>query len=117
MSLLLSDAFAAVTAAAPVVGAAPRGEGSFPLIMIAVIFGLFYFMMIRPQSKRAKQHKELVNKLKKGDEIVLTSGILARVDKLVNDNYIRATVTNDVVILVQREAVSSVLPNGTLDSL
>ena len=113
MSFLLSDAFAAVDAA----GAGPRPDGSFSLLMIVGIFALFYFMMIRPQNKRAKQHKELVNKLQKGDEIVLTSGILAKVEKLVNDTYIRATVNSNVEILVQRAAVASVLPKGTLDSL
>jgi preprotein translocase subunit YajC len=118
MSLLFSDAFAAVTAAiTPAATAAPRAEGSFSLLMIVGIFVLFYFMMIRPQSKRAKQHKELVNKLKKGDEIVLTSGVLAKVDKLVNETYIRATITSNVDIVVQRDAVSAVLPKGTLESL
>lgn len=111
MSFLLSDAFAAVDAAGP------RPDGSFSLLMIVGIFALFYFMMIRPQNKRAKQHKELVNKLQKGDEIVLTSGILAKVEKLVNETYIRATVNSNVEILVQRAAVASVLPKGTLDSL
>lgn len=114
MSFLLSDAFAAVDAAGV---AGPRPDGSFSLLMIVGIFALFYFMMIRPQNKRAKQHKELVNKLQKGDEIVLTSGILAKVEKLVNETYIRATVNSNVEILVQRAAVASVLPKGTLDSL
>ena len=115
MSLLLSDAFATVTAGiTPGATAAPRAEGSFSLLMIVGIFVLFYFMMIRPQSKRAKQHKELVNKLKKGDEIALTSGVLGKVD---NDTYIRVTITSNVEILVQRDAVSAVLPKGTLESL
>lgn len=115
MSFLLSDAYAAVDVAVPAVG--NRADGSFSLLMIVGIFVLFYFMMIRPQSKRAKQHKELVGKLKKGDEIVLTSGILAKVDKLVNDTHMRVTVNSNVDILVLREAVQSVLPKGTLDSL
>lgn len=115
MSFLISDALAAITDAAP--AAAPRAEGSLSLLMIVGIFVLFYFMMIRPQNKRAKQHKELVSKLKKGDEIVLTSGILAKVDKLTNDNYITATIASGVDIIVQRDAVSSVLPKGSLESL
>jgi len=112
MSWLMSDAMAAV-------GAAPgsASEGSFSLIMVLGIFALFYFMMIRPQNKRAKQHRELISKLKKGDEIVLSSGILAKVDALVNDSYIKATVNSGVDILVQRDAVTTVLPKGTLDSL
>ena len=115
MSFLISDALAAITDAVP--AAAPRAEGSLSLLMIVGIFVLFYFMMIRPQNKRAKQHKELVSKLKKGDEIVLTSGILAKVDKLTNDNYITATIASGVDIIVQRDAVSSVLPKGSLESL
>ncbi len=115
MSLLLSDAFAAVTGATN--AAAPHTDSSFSLLMIAGIFVLFYFMMIRPQNKRAKQHKDLITKLKKGDEIVLTSGILAKVDTLVNDVYLKATVNSGIDILVQRDAVSAVLPKGTLDSL
>jgi len=114
MSFWISDALAAGTAA---VSTAPRSDGSFSLIMIMGIFVLFYFMMIRPQNKRAKQHKELVTKLKKGDEIVLTSGILAKVDNLVNDVYLKATVSSGVDIIVQRDAVTAVLPKGTLDSL
>ncbi|PJD93419.1 MAG: preprotein translocase subunit YajC [Legionella sp.] len=114
MSFLISDALAV---GAEAVSAGPRSDGSFSLIMILGIFVLFYFMMIRPQNKRAKQHKELVGKLKKGDEIVLTSGILAKVDNLVNDVYLKATVSSGVDILVQRDAVTAVLPKGTLDSL
>lgn len=114
MSFGITNAIAAGTEA---VAGAPRTDGSFSLIMVLGIFVLFYFMMIRPQSKRAKQHKELVGKLKKGDEIVLSSGILAKVDHLVNDVYIKATVNSGVDILVQRDAVTAVLPKGTLDSL
>ncbi|MCR9192114.1 MAG: preprotein translocase subunit YajC [Gammaproteobacteria bacterium] len=114
MSFLITNAFADGAAA---VAAGPRTEGSFSLIMVIGIFVLFYFMMIRPQNKRAKQHKELVSALKKGDEIVLSSGILAKVDNLVNDVYLKATVNSGVDILVQRDSVTAVLPKGTLDSL
>ncbi|HVT62348.1 MAG TPA: preprotein translocase subunit YajC [Legionellaceae bacterium] len=114
MSFLISDAFAETATAA---AAVPHSEGSFSLIMIMGIFVLFYFMMIRPQNKRAKQHKELVSKLKKGDEVILTSGILAKVDSLVNEVYIKITVNNGMDLIVQREAVTTVLPKGTLDSL
>ena len=115
MSFLISDAFAEVSAATGAAAAQP--QGSMSLLMIVGIFVLFYFMMIRPQNKRAKQHKELISKLQKGDEVVLTSGILAKVDKLVDDKYIKATLSNNVDIIVQKEAVSSVLPKGTLGSL
>lgn len=115
MSFLITDAFAQASAATAT--AAPQQQGSLSLLMIVGIFALFYFMMIRPQNKRAKQHKELISKLQKGDEIILTSGILAKVDKLMDDKYIKATLSNNVDIIVQREAVASVLPKGTLSSL
>lgn len=115
MSFLVSDAFAAADATANAV--APRADGSFSLLMIVGIFVLFYFMMIRPQNKRAKQHKELVNKLQKGDEIVLTSGILAKVEKLISDTHIKISLSKDVEIVVLRDAVTSVLPKGTISSL
>lgn len=111
MSLIISDAIAAMGTPGP------GSEGSFSLIMVLGIFVLFYFMMIRPQNKRAKQHRELITKLKKGDEIVLSSGIVAKVDSLMNETYVKATVSPGVDILVQRDAVSSVLPKGTLESL
>lgn len=115
MSFLISDAFAEGVAASA--ASMPHADSSFSLLMIVGIFALFYFMMIRPQNKRAKQHKELITKLQKGDEIVLTSGILAKVDKLVNEQYLKVILSSNVEVLVQREAVSSVLPKGTLSSL
>jgi preprotein translocase subunit YajC len=115
MSFLLSDAYAAAEAGANMVG--QRAEGSFSLLMIVGIFVLFYFMMIRPQNKRAKQHKELITKLQKGDEIVLTSGILAKVEKLLSDTHIKVSLNNDVEVIILRDAVTSVLPKGTIGSL
>ncbi|MGV3740654.1 MAG: preprotein translocase subunit YajC [Gammaproteobacteria bacterium] len=115
MSFLISDAFAEGVAAPA--ASMPHADSSFSLLMMVGIFALFYFMMIRPQNKRAKQHKELITKLQKGDEIVLTSGILAKVDKLVNEQYLKVILSSNVEVLVQREAVSSVLPKGTLSSL
>lgn len=113
MSFFVNDAIAAI-------GGSPTGtpsDGSFSLIMVVGIFILFYFMMIRPQNKRAKQHRELIGGLKKGDEVVLSSGILAKVDGLVNDVYIKAKISSGVDVLIQRDAVTTVLPKGTLDSL
>ena len=113
MSLWISDAIAGIGAG----HSAGTADGSFSLIMIVGIFLLFYFMMIRPQNKRAKQHRELINKLKKGDEVVLSSGILAKVEDSVNQVYIKAKLGSGVEVILQRDAVTSVLPKGTLDSL
>jgi len=110
MSLFISDAIAA--AAAP----AAQAEGSFSFIMIAAIFVLFYFMLIRPQNKRAKEHRNLVTKLQKGDEIITSGGMLAKVSHI-DDQFIKATIADGIEISLQRNAVSSVLPKGTLKAL
>lgn len=111
MSFLISDAYAAATA-----GQSAQGDGTFSLIMIAAIFVLFYFMLIRPQNKRAKEHRELIGKLKKGDEIVTTGGLLAKVVSL-DDQYLKVSISESVEITLQRGAVSAVLPKGTLKSV
>lgn len=109
MSFFISDALAA--------GQAPAGQdGTFSLIMIAAIFILFYFMLIRPQNKKAKEHRDLINQLKKGDEIITSGGILAKVVSL-DEQYIKVSVAEGVELSLQRGAVSTVLPKGTLKSL
>lgn len=101
------------------VGATPAaGQASAwqPIIML-VIFGLiFYFMLIRPQQKRAKEHKALVEALQKGDEVVTMGGVLGRVVK-VKDHYVVIELTDNVEITVQKHAVSATLPKGTLDDI
>jgi preprotein translocase subunit YajC len=111
MSLFISDAVAAAGSS----GVA-SSDGGFSLIMIVAIFALFYFMLIRPQNKRAKEHRELVGKLKKGDEIITSGGLLAKVSDL-DESYIKATIADGVEISLQRSAVSTVLPKGTLKAL
>jgi len=109
MSWLISEAIAA----AP--GQAPQSDGTFSLLMIVAIFVLFYFMLIRPQNRRAKEHRELVGKLKKGDEIITSGGILAKVTEL-DEQYLKVSVATGVEITLQRNAVSAVLPKGTFKS-
>ncbi len=113
MSFFISDAIAAATTTTT---KGAQGDGSFSLIMIAAIFVLFYFMLIRPQNKRAKEHRELVGKLKKGDEIVTAGGILGKVTSL-DEQYIKISVSEGVEVSLQRSAISSVLPKGTLKAL
>ncbi|HJW82023.1 MAG TPA: preprotein translocase subunit YajC [Acidiferrobacterales bacterium] len=108
LSLIVSDAHAADPAPA---GGAAGGFMSFlPLI---IIFVIFYFLLIRPQSKRAKEHREMVAKLAKGDEVVAGGGILGRVTEL-SESYITVEVADGVNIKVQRHAVAQVLPKGTV---
>ncbi|MCA0403733.1 MAG: preprotein translocase subunit YajC [Proteobacteria bacterium] len=110
MSLFINDALAASGSQAA------SGDGFFSMILIAVMFVLFYFMLIRPQNKRAKEHRDLVSNLKKGDEIVTSGGILAKVVNL-DEQYIKIAVATGIEISIQRGAVSAVLPKGTLKSL
>lgn len=111
MSFFISDALAAS-------GAAPAAstDGTFSLIMIAAIFVLFYFMLIRPQNKKAKEHRELISQLKKGDEIITSGGMLAKVVN-VDEQYIKVSLAEGVEISLQKGAVITVLPKGTLKSL
>ena len=113
MSFFISNAMAAATTTAQ---AGPAEGGSFSLVMVGAIFVLFYFMLIRPQNKRAKEHRNLVGKLQKGDEIVTSGGILGKVADL-DEQYIKVSLAQGVEITLQRGAVSSVLPKGTLKSL
>lgn len=110
MSFFISNALAATTA--PV----GQPDGTFSLVMIVAIFVLFYFMLIRPQNKRAKEHRELIGKLKKGDEIVTSGGLLAKVISL-DEQFLKVNIAEGVEISLQRSAVSTVLPKGTIKSL
>lgn len=111
MSFFINNAVAATGAAVPA-----QADGTFSLVMIAAIFALFYFMLIRPQNKRAKEHRELVGKLKKGDEVITSGGLLAKVVSI-DEQYIKVSIADGVEISLQRNAVSTVLPKGTLKSL
>lgn len=110
MSFFVQDAIAATTAPAP------QGEGAYSLLMVVAMFVLFYFVLIRPQSKRAKQQREMISQLKKGDEVVVAQGILARIVSM-NDQYLKVALADGIEITIQRSAVNSVLPKGTLKSL
>lgn len=113
MSFLISDAIAAGAEAG---AGAQQGDGSFSLVMIGVIFALFYFMLIRPQNKRAKAHRDLISQLEKGDEVATAAGILGQVISL-DEQYIKLSIDKSTEITIQRNAVTNVLPKGTLASL
>lgn len=85
----------------------------FLMIFFVVIF---YFFLIRPQMKQAKEHKQLVSNLAKGDEIVTNGGMLGKINQ-VGDNFIVLEVARDTEVKVQKNAVSAVLPKGTLKTL
>ena len=102
----------------PVLAAAGSSGGS-PVMMFVLLglFGLiFYFMIFRPQSKRRKEHQALVGGLSKGDEIV-TAGGIAGVVTQVEDDFVKLSVANNVVIRMQKSSIGATLPKGTLKSL
>ena len=102
-----------VAAQAAPAGAA--GGGFSMIIMMVVVFGAMYFMMIRPQMKRQKEHRTMVTALAKGDEVVTNGGIAGRVDD-VGDTFITVEIAPNVKIKLQKSAVQQVLPKGTLKS-
>lgn len=96
-------------------GEAPQGGGLQLVFMVALFFGIMYFMIIRPQSKKAKEHASLLDSLSKGDEIVTNGGILGKIVKL-GDNFVEIKVSDNSNIKIQRHAIASVMPKGTMKS-
>jgi preprotein translocase subunit YajC len=109
MSFFISDAWAADGAAGA--GAPPDG-GLMGFIPLILIFVLFYFLLIRPQAKRAKEHKQMVEALAKGDEVVTNGGLLGRVNE-VGESFLIVEIAEGTEVKVQRNAVASLVPKGT----
>jgi preprotein translocase subunit YajC len=84
----------------------------FSLLPLVLMFVVLYFIMIRPQMKKQKEHRAMVEALAKGDEVVIAGGVLGRVAK-VGDSYLSVEVANNVELQVQRVSVIQVLPKGT----
>ena len=85
------------------------------MLPLLLIFVVFYFLLIRPQAKRAKEHKAMVAALGVGDEVVIAGGMLGRITE-VGDQFLTVEIANGVQVKVQRHTVASVLPKGTLKS-
>ena len=106
MDFLISSAYAQATPAA-----APNPLMSFlPLI---ILFGIFYFMLIRPQMKRAKEQKAMITALARGDEVVTTGGLLGRIDEMA-DQFVTLEIADGVRVKVSKQHITAVLPKGTL---
>jgi len=106
MSFFIADAWAQ---------AASQGQmdtlvSFLPLIFI---FGVFYFLLIRPQSKKAKEHKKMVETLAKGDEVVTNGGLLGRITG-VGDNFVELELGESMKVKVQRQAIANLMPKGTI---
>lgn len=110
MSFFISDAMAE---AAP---AAQQPDVMSQLIFFIGIFVIFYFLLIRPQQKRAKEHRNLVAALAKGDEVVTNGGLVGKVTE-VGDEYINLELADNIEVKLQRHSVVNVLPKGTLKTI
>ena len=109
MDFLISSAFAQAGDAA----AQPNPLLSF--LPLLILFAVFYFMLIRPQMRRAKEQRTMITALAKGDEVVTNGGIAGRIDDI-GDSFLTLEIASGVKIKLQKAAVSMVLPKGTLKS-
>jgi preprotein translocase subunit YajC len=113
LHVFITEAFA--QAAPAPAGASDSALGGITgMLPIILMFVVLYFVMIRPQMKRQKEHKAMIEAIAKGDEVVVAGGVLGRVSKL-GDSYIHVEIANNVEIQVQRGAVVQVLPKGTFN--
>ncbi len=109
MSFFISDAIADA-------GAAASQQAPDPLMSLLLPIGLvvlFYFFLIRPQSKRQKEHKQMVSDLQKGEEILTSGGILGKITK-VTDDFVTLEIALDVSIKIQKSAIQTIMPKGTI---
>ena len=107
--MLISPAYAQ----APAAGDA---AGLMSFLPIILMFVLLYFLMIRPQMKRAKEHKTMIEALQKGDEVVAVGGLLGKIVEL-NEQYATLEIASETKIMVQRPAIQTLLPKGTIKSI
>lgn len=105
MSFFISDAWAE--------GAAAGDTGLIGLLPLLLIFVIFYFLLLRPQIKRSKDHRTMVAALAKGDEVVTSGGVLGKITSI-DESFVGLDIANGLEIKVQRSAVSSLMPKGTM---
>jgi len=106
MSLLISDALANTPAAS-------ADGGIMPIIFLVGMFVVMYFFVIRPQTKRQKEHKKLIQELSKGDEVQTMGGLMGKITEL-DDSTIRLEIAANTIVSVRRASVEVVLPKGSL---
>ncbi len=107
MNFIVSDAWAQADTGV--------GSGLIGILPMILIFVVFYFLLIRPQQKRAKEHRKMVATIAKGDEVVTNGGVLGKVTE-VDDNFVSVEIASDVTVRVQRAAISQLMPKGTVKS-
>ncbi|ATG15021.1 MULTISPECIES: preprotein translocase subunit YajC [Providencia] len=110
MSFFISEA--AASAGAPAQGS------PYSLIIMLVVFALiFYFMILRPQQKRAKDHRKLMESIAKGDEVLTTGGLIGRVTKVSETGYVVLELSENTEVTIKRDFVAAVLPKGTMKAI
>ena len=107
MGFFISDAFAQGGPG----GAAPYGD----ILFLVLLFAVFYFLLIRPQQKKAKEHKKMVEAVAKGDEVVTNGGILCKVIE-VGEHFLTVTIAEGVDVKLQKNSVAATVPKGTIKS-
>ncbi len=95
---------------------APQAGGIMSMLPLLILFAVFWFFLIRPQMKQAKEHKTMVNALAKGDEVVTTGGMLGKI-KEIGDNFIVLEIAKEVQVKIQKNAISATMPKGTMKTL
>lgn len=114
MSFFISSAYAQAAASAP---AAEAGAGGMiQWVFLIGFMGIFYFLILRPQMKRSKEHRNLLGALQKGDEVVTTGGIVGRIVK-VSEEFVVLAVSDAVQLRFQKAAIVATLPKGTLKAI
>jgi preprotein translocase subunit YajC len=93
----------------------PAEPGFMAFVPLVVLFVVFYFLLIRPQSKRVKEHKTMVESIKKGDEIITNGGVLAKV-MAVEEEFVSIELAENMAVCIQKQAVANLVPKGTLQS-
>jgi preprotein translocase subunit YajC len=111
--VFISQAFAQAAPAATSDGPLGALGGIGGMLPLVLMFVVLYFVMIRPQMKRQKEHKAMIDALAKGDEVVTSGGVLGKVAKM-GDSFVAVEVANGVEIQIQRSAVVQVMPKGTI---
>jgi preprotein translocase subunit YajC len=108
MGLFIQDAWAQ--------GAAAPDNALISMLPLVLVFVVFYFFLIRPQTKRQKEHRDMVAKLAVGDEVVTAGGVLGKVSEL-GEQFVEVEVADGVKIKVQRHTIGAVMPKGTIKSV
>ena len=106
--MFISNAYAEV-------GAAPQA-GFMEFLPLIALVAVFYFLVLRPQSKRAKEHKAMVSALQRGDEVVTVGGEVGSINK-VYEEYVSVELAENVEVTVQKSAIQTVLPKGTIKAI